>query len=183
MEVERMRDRYEGAQSFAEFLAEVREHEDFWRSMAKRARVPAEYLERVQALPDGWRLLVLLEDWCGDAINIVPYLDALASAAPNLGLRVLGRDANPDLMDTHLTNGSRSIPVVMVLDEQYREVGWWGPRPRELQEWVLGEGLKLPSAERYAEIRRRYARDGGRAILDEVVTLLERSQREAGAVA
>lgn len=174
-----MRDRYEGAQSFAEFLAGVREHEDFWRSMAKRARVPEEYLERVRALRDDWYLLVLLEDWCGDAINSVPLVAALADAAPNLDLRVLGRDANPDLMDTHLTNGSRSIPVVMVLDSDFREVGWWGPRPRELQEWVLTEGLQLPPEERYTEIRRRYARDGGRSILEEIVSLLERSQQGA----
>lgn len=174
-----MRDRYEGAQSFAEFLAGVREHEDFWRSMAKRARVPEEYLERVRALRDDWHLLVLLEDWCGDAINSVPLVAALAEAAPNLDLRVLGRDANPDLMDTHLTNGSRSIPVVMVLDSDFREVGWWGPRPRELQEWVLTEGLQLPPEERYTEIRRRYARDGGRSILEEIVSLLERSQQGA----
>lgn len=174
-----MRDRYEGAQTFAEFLAEVREHEDFWRSLTKRARVPAEYLERVRALPDEWHLLVLAEDWCGDAINTIPYLATLAEAAPNLDLRLLGRDTNPDLMDTHLTNGSRSIPVVMVLDRDYREVGWWGPRPRELQEWVLSEGLKLPPEERYTEVRRWYARDGGRTTLDEVITLLEESQAGA----
>lgn len=178
-----MRDRYEGAATFAEFLAGVRKYEDFWHSMAKRARVPAEYAERVRELPEDWHLLVLAEDWCGDAINAIPPLAALAEAVPNLDLRILGRDANPDLMDAHLTNGSRSIPVVMVLDCDYREVGWWGPRPRELQEWVLAEGLQLPSEERYAVIRRWQARDGGRSTLEEVISILERSQCGAGAVA
>jgi hypothetical protein len=53
---------------------------------------------------------VLSEDWCGDAVNSVPYLARLAELAPNLDLRVLARDENPDLMDAHLTRGSRSIP-------------------------------------------------------------------------
>jgi thiol-disulfide isomerase/thioredoxin len=178
-----MRDRYEGAQTFAEFLSGVQKHEDFWRSLARRARVPAEILDRARALPDRWHLLVLLEDWCGDAFNTIPYLSALAEAVPNLGLRVLGRDANPDLMDAHLTNGSRSIPVVMVLDHEYHEVGWWGPRPRELQEWVLERGLQLPAEERYAEVRRWYAQDGGRTSLDEVVSLIEESATKIGAFA
>lgn len=174
-----MRSRYESAQTFAEFLAGVEQHEDFWQSMVRRARVPAEYLDRVGKLPGRWHLLVLLEDWCGDAINTVPLVSALAEAAPNLELKVLGRDANPDLMDSHLTNGSRSIPVVMVLDEEYRELAWWGPRPRPLQEWVLTEGLQLPPEERYAEARRWYARDGGRTTLEEVVSLMEGSLAEA----
>jgi len=168
-----MRSRYEGAQTFAEFLAGVQQNEELWHSLARRAKVPDEYVERVTRLPGKLHLLVLLEDWCGDAFNSVPYVAALADAAPNLDLRVLGRDANPDLMDIHLTNGSRSIPVVMVFDDEFRELGWWGPRPKELQEWVLSEGLKLPPEERYAEVRRWYARDGGRTTLEEVVSLLE----------
>jgi hypothetical protein len=81
-------------------------------------------------------------------------------------------------MDTHLTNGSRSIPVVMVLDEHYEERGWWGPRPRELQEWVLSEGLRLPVDERYRRVRSWYARDQGRTTLEEMVTLLESAAGE-----
>lgn len=173
-----MRDRYEGAQTFAEFLGGVQKYEDFWHSMTRRARAPEEFLARTRALPDRWHLLVLLEDWCGDAINTIPLISALADAAPNLDLRVLGRDANPDLMDAHLSNGSRAIPVVIVYNEDFQEVGWWGSRPGELQEWVLAEGLKLPSDERYAEIRRWYARDGGRTTLEEIVTLLEEAALE-----
>lgn len=168
-----MRSRYAGAQTFAEFLAGVEKHRDFWHSMARRAQVPDEYIERVTRLPGKLHFLVLLEDWCGDAINTVPLVAALAEAAPNLDLRVLGRDANPDLMDSHLTNGSRSIPVVMILDEEFQELAWWGPRPRPLQEWVLSEGLQLPAEERYAEVRRWYARDGGRTTLKELVSLME----------
>ena len=76
---------------------------------------------------------------------------------------LLGRDANLDVMDAHLTNGrSRSIPIVIVYDEDFREVGWWGPRPGEIQEWVMDEGLSLSSPERYKVIRRWYAKDRGR---------------------
>lgn len=170
-----MRSRFEGAETFADFLAGVEENREFWHSMARRATAPQEYLDRVGRLEGKWNLLVLLEDWCGDAINTVPLVATLAEAAPNLELRVLGRDENPDLMDSHLTNGSRSIPVVIIYDEEFQEVGWWGPRPKPLQEWVLGKGLQLPPEERYAEVRRWYVRDHGQTTLEEFVTILEES--------
>lgn len=174
-----MRSRFEGAQSFSDFLEEVQENREFWHSMARRAKVDEEAVARVARLPGKWHFLVLSEDWCGDAINTVPLFDRLAQEAPNLELRLLGRDANPDLMDTHLTNGSRSIPVVMILDEEFRELAWWGPRPRPLQEWVLSEGLELPPEERYAEVRRWYARDAGRTTIEEIVSLMESALVEA----
>ena len=143
--------------------------------MARRAKAPPEAVARADALPARRFLLVLNEDWCGDAVNTLPYVAALADASPRLDLRVVGRDANPDLMDAHLTGTSRSIPVVIAYDAEFRELGWWGPRPAELQQWVLGPGAALEKAERYKEVRRWYARDGGRTTIAEVVALLERT--------
>src|SRR5690606_33724710 len=112
--------------------------------------VPEAHVERVAALPGRWHLLVLSEDWCGDAANSIPVLARLAELAPNLELRLLSRDENPDLMDAHLTNGTaRAIPVVMLLDEDFVERGWWGSRPAELQRWVVEEGLKMEPGPRY----------------------------------
>ena len=56
---------------------------------------------------------------------------------PGLELRIVLRDEHPEVMDRYLTNGSRSIPIVIALDEEFRELGHWGPRPRELQAWVM----------------------------------------------
>ena len=168
-------DRYPSAPTFAEFLATAETNQDLWRAVSARALVPDDLLARVAALPGQWRLLVLNEDWCGDAVNTVPVIARLADAAANLELRVLARDANPDLMDAHLTNGTRSIPVVMALDEDFTEHGWWGPRPGPLQEWFLTAARELPKETRYPQMRQWYARDRGQTTLEEVVALLERA--------
>lgn len=170
-------DRWAGAAKFDEFLAGAVANRELWSEFYRRARVDAAAVERVAALAGRWHLLALSEDWCGDAVNTIPVLARLAELAPNLELRLLGRDANPDLMDTHLTGTSHSIPVVMVLDGQLRETGWWGPRPSELQRWFVEAGRRLPPKERYPELRRWYARDRGRSTVEEVVMLLERSAR------
>jgi hypothetical protein len=77
-------------------------------------------------------------------------------------------------MDAYLTNGSQSIPLAIVLDEDFEPVGRWGPRPAELQEFVIGEKRRgeRPVDEIYKEARRWYARDGGETTLRELIDVL-----------
>jgi Thioredoxin len=170
-----MRDRYRAALGFEAMLGSVVKNAELWTAMWRHARVDEDHVRRVASLPGAWHLLVLSEDWCGDAVNTVPVVARLAARCPNLELRVLGRDANPDLMDAHLTGTSRSIPVIIVLDETFEERGWWGPRPTVLQRWVSGQGQLLEKTSRYREARTWYARDRGRTTLEEVVSMLERA--------
>jgi hypothetical protein len=99
----------------------------------------------------------------------------LAELTPGFDLRVLERDKNPDLMDAYLTNGSRSIPIVIAYDADFRALGSWGPRPSELQEWAMTIGRTLEKDERYRHIRTWYARDRGRSTMDEVLRVIERA--------
>jgi hypothetical protein len=172
---ESMRERYLAAPDFPAMLAAARKNVELWTAMWRHAKVDDGFVRRVAALPGAWHLLVLSEDWCGDAVNTVPVVAKLAGRAPNTDLRVLGRDDNPDLMDAHLTGSSRSIPVVIALDETFEERGWWGPRPTVLQGWVSGQGQLLEKTARYREARIWYARDQGRTTLEEVVSMLERA--------
>lgn len=166
--------RWNAAPTFEQWLPTAQKNADLWQAVYKHAHVPDEFVVRATRLGGPWHLLALSEDWCGDAVNIVPVIQRLVERAPRLDLRLLGRDANPDVMDAHLTGTSRSIPVVMLLDPAFRELDWWGPRPAELQAWVLGPGRSLPSDDRYRETRRWYARDHGHAILNELLLMMER---------
>lgn len=168
-----LRERYCSAPTFDAFLDGVETNQDLWHAIARWASVPDDVIARVEATGERWHLLVLTEDWCGDGVNVLPYIAKLADGAANLDLRVLGRDENPDLMDGHLTGVSRSIPVVILLDASFTERGWWGPRPRELQQWVLGPGSSMAKADRYRDIRRWYVQDRGFAVLNEIVGVIE----------
>ncbi len=168
-----MRERFESALTFPDYLDTVQKNEELWRSVYQRVRLPADAVTEGPSIPGTWHLLALSEDWCGDAVNILPVVSRLVDELPSVELRVLSRDENLDIMDTHLTNGrSRSIPIVIVYDDDFRERGWWGPRPSQLQEWVMTEGMKMEPGPRYAETRRFYARDKGKAIVAEILDLL-----------
>lgn len=92
--------------------------------------------------------LVLTEGWCGDAAFNVPMFAVIEKLFPQkVKLKILLRDSNLDLMDAHLTDGGRSIPKLIVLNNELQELGTWGPRPDALQvlmkEWKSASlGLK-----------------------------------------
>ena len=168
-----LKDRYLAALDFSSYVRSVEKNKLLWHAIYNRAAISPEILEEARMIPGTWHLLALSADWCGDAVNSIPVLARLAEEVSAFELRVLSVEENPDLLDSHLTNGrSRSIPIVLLLDNDFQEHGWWGPRPRPLQEWVIKEGLSMPSADRYKRIRRYYAKDRGRTMFRELFTLL-----------
>lgn len=90
--------------------------------------------------------LTITEDWCGDAMMINPVIRKLAEAA-NIDMRVTLRDVDTDLIDRHLTNGGRAIPMILILNEQGELVGKWGPRAPEVQQMVDDLRATLPAKE------------------------------------
>jgi hypothetical protein len=171
--------RYCEGETFAEFMARETINHALWVGISRHVSIPLEMSARVEALGGHWHLLVLSEDWCGDAVNIVPVVAKLTESVSNMDMRILARDENLDIMDTHLTGTSRSIPIVILLNKKYEECGWWGPRPRALQKWVIEKGMLLTKDERYKEIRTFYARDRGLTTMEEIVSMLEHCCRGA----
>jgi hypothetical protein len=165
--------RYYDGETFSDFIARPIKNRELWLALAKRVEIPVEMSARVDALGGSWHLLVLSEDWCGDAVNIVPIVAKLATSVTNMDMRILARDQNLDIMDAHLTGTSRSIPIIILLNEKFQECGWWGPRPSPLQKWVKEKGMLMPKDERYREVRTYYARDRGLTTMHEIVEMLE----------
>jgi hypothetical protein len=157
-----LRARYLAAPTFAEYLPTVDANQKLWHDAARLARVSDADVARAAALPGRWHLLVLSEDWCGDAVNTVPFLARLAEGAPaQLDLRVLGRDANEDLMDAHLTGTSRSIPIAIVYDDAFRGARVVGPAPCGAPGMGPGRGPGPREGGAVPPVRTWYARDRG----------------------
>lgn len=159
---------WDGALTFPAFLAASTKHKGLWEGIYAIARLPG-WATAAWPPDHGRKLLVIAEDWCGDASSTVPVLAKLADQVPGLELRILRRDEHPDVMDRYLTNGSRSIPIVIALDAGFQELGHWGPRPRILQAWVMANRTLVPKAELYPQVRQWYARDRAESTLREVI--------------
>jgi Thioredoxin len=160
---------WDKAQTFNAFVEGCKaEHCGLWKGIYSLARVPDWAVAAVPAGPNR-KLLAIAEDWCGDASNTVPIIARLVDRIPSLELRVIPRDENPELMNQYLTNGSKSIPIVIALDDEFKEIGRWGPRPTELQAWVMANRGVMPKAELYPQVRKWYARDRGESTIREVL--------------
>jgi hypothetical protein len=158
---------WDQGQSFDDFVASSTTHKQLWEGIYRIARLP-EWATKV-SVPAPRHLLVLAEDWCGDASNTVPIVARWVAAVAGVDLRIIRRDQHPEAMDQYLTNGSRSIPIVIVLDEDFHELGHWGPRPTALQSWVMANRGTIPKTELYPQVRTWYARDRGETTLTEVM--------------
>jgi thiol-disulfide isomerase/thioredoxin len=100
-----------------------------------------------KSLPQGTRILVLAEDWCGDVVANLPILGRIAKEVPGLDVRVFYRDQNPDLIERWLNQGKyQSIPVFVFFDRDFRELGHWIERPGSVTERRAEERKKIFAA-------------------------------------
>jgi len=163
---------WDGAMPYEDFVRGAAENRGLWEGVYRIVNIPEWALKMACERARGLRILAILEDWCGDASNTVPVLAKLGDLADCLEMRVIKRDQHPAIMDRYLTNGAKSIPIVIVLDNGFREMGHWGPRPSELQSWVIDNKDSMSPEDRYRHVRRWYAKDKGESTLREVLALI-----------
>ena len=75
-------------------------------------------------------VLVMTEDWCGDALMNLPIVARIAETLPGADLRVFVRTAAPELNAYYTGRGVTRIPVVSFLRQDFSELGAWVERPR-----------------------------------------------------
>jgi hypothetical protein len=141
----------------------------------KRGKLTEETQKALHNVDESQIWLVISEGWCGDAAQSLPFIAKMAEVSDNIELKIILRDQNLEIMDEFLTNGSRSIPKVIVLDADSLEVkGSWGPRPAEAQEMYMSDREKpdFSFQEAAEKLHLWYAKDKGQSIQDEFVQLL-----------
>ncbi|GAB2765827.1 thioredoxin family protein [Salinimicrobium soli] len=127
--------------------------------------------------------LVLTESWCGDAAQTLPVLNKLAEASENIELRIILRDENPAVMDNFLTNGTRSIPKMVILDTDLEVLTNWGPRTAAATKLVTDYKEKFGKidAEFKSQLQIWYNKDKGMSIIQELTEIVATlKNREAG---
>jgi hypothetical protein len=118
--------------------------------------------------------LILSESWCGDAAQILPVINKMAEVSDTIDLRIIFRDENEELMNLFLTEGSKSIPKLIIIDKETRKiVGDFGPRPKPAKQLLIDYKVVHGSLNETAkiELQKWYLADKGIAIQREIVAL------------
>jgi len=91
---------------------------------------PAEaFLNAVGALPEHAQFHFITDDWCIDSAYSLPQVEAAARHRPDIRLEVYIRDEHLSMMDRYLTDGARSIPILVIRDRNGMDLERWGPKP------------------------------------------------------
>lgn len=118
------------------------------------------------------KILIISEAWCGDASQVIPVV---VKFFEQYEIRITYRDQTPSLIDDYLTGGSKSIPVVIFLDEDFNEIAHWGPRPKhgtELLEKHKANPEEFPKEKFYVELQTYYAKNKGFDTIEELLELI-----------
>lgn len=86
--------------------------------------------------------IIITEPWCGDAAHSVPQLYNIVKDNKNIDFEIQLRDSEPFLIDEYLTNGTKSIPKLIIRNEVGHDLFIWGPRPKpaiEIREKLIQE--------------------------------------------
>jgi len=131
---------YKRAVNFSDFVSSIPINKIFFKSNYDDFVPDKKTINFFKSI-NGLKIMVIGECWCKDTINELPILAKLADLC-GIGLRILTRDDNLDLVDGYfLTDGKRRMPVVIFLDSNYAEVARWIERPRKIDD-VLHSGAE-----------------------------------------
>jgi len=163
------RERFEQGMTFQQYLDQMGTNKETFTKFLSEIKIRPEDKEALAKLGKKLKVMVITEDWCGDALYNVPVLAKLVEGNPNIETRVFLRDKNADLMDQYLNQGMyRSIPVFAFFDENMNEVARLLERPSKITDQLEKKMLEVRRSMR-AENLEQWRQD----VVGEVRSLLK----------
>jgi tRNA U34 5-methylaminomethyl-2-thiouridine-forming methyltransferase MnmC len=162
------RQRFAQGMTFQQYLDQMTTNKDKFMEALAAVHVTPDERAAFTSRREKLNVLVLTEDWCGDALTNLPVLARMVEGAPHVEMRVFLRDQNPDLMDQYLNRGMfKSIPVFVFFDEHMNEVARFIERPPKITEFMEQKQLELRR-----QMRAQHAAEWQRSAAEEIRTLL-----------
>lgn len=142
----------------------------------KTVQLSEQQLALVATLPV-CKLLVIGDAWCGDTGQIIPVIEKIVEASEGRWqMRIISRDSFPELIETYHTNGAKSIPKILFMNEQNEVITTWGPRPASalaiLKNWKANQDT-MTKEDFEKELHLWYAKDRGQEIINELLAVLK----------
>lgn len=164
-----------GKEQSADLLHYSELNEVRMKRLEKTLKLDPEVEKTLQNLKSKQTWLVISEGWCGDAAQILPIIKLMSEASENIDLKLVFRDENEELIHLFLTNGAKSIPKLLVLDESFNLINHWGPRPEGAKnliiEYKANHGIVDEAAK--TALQKWYLDDKGISTMKEIVVILQ----------
>lgn len=155
----------------ADYMHYTRLNQTRMRRWDKHLILNNQLVEAIQKLDQKQHWIIITEPWCGDAAHILPFLMQLAVYNRLISYEIQLRDGAPFLIESYLTNGTKSIPKLVVRDVSGADIFIWGPRPKPAQQ--LRDKLKAAGATYDVinnALQQWYNQDKGVSLCEELLT-------------
>jgi len=145
------------------------------KRLDKTTKLTEEAVAEIESYNGDVTWLVLTESWCGDAAQTMPVINKVAELNENITLKVVLRDEHEALMNEFLTNGGKSIPKLIAIDNASGNVlGDWGPRPTEatklVNDYKAAHGKLTPEFKQDLQVW--YNKDKGQNTVSDLLKLV-----------
>ncbi|NNF02848.1 MAG: hypothetical protein HKN17_00170 [Rhodothermales bacterium] len=165
---------YRSGMTYEAFLDQAEQRRRRWAQNDAKALIPPDLLTRARSTVGPFYLLAVAVDGCSDSVNTIPYLARLVAEVDGVEMRIVDSRAGREVMLSHRTPDDRpATPTVLVLDEEFREIGAFIERPAELQQWAIGAKESLATDDYMERKFAWYDEDLGRSTVEEVVAIME----------
>ena len=141
----------------------------------KTLKIPLTFEEKIKSVNTKITWLVITESWCGDAAHVLPVMNKISEMNENINFKVVLRDENEALMNQFLTNGNKSIPKLIMIDNRTNNVvSTYGSRPNVVTKLVNDfkneHGSLTPEFKEGLQLW--YNKDKGQSTLEDLTQLL-----------
>ena len=119
------------ASEYDEFLQEQdQNHADKWRNIDQRLpELTPEQIKRLQGYNRELNILVYGGIWCPDCQRQAPMIKKLTEIiGPKAHIKIIDRDTSQELKDELRILGATRVPMIVILSEDFWEVGRYGDR-------------------------------------------------------
>lgn len=163
-----------GKEQSADLLHYSELNEVRMKRLEKTLKLDLEVEKALQNLKSKQTWLVISEGWCGDAAQILPIIKLMSDASKNIDLKLVFRDENEELINLFLTNGAKSIPKLLILDENANLINHWGPRPEGAKNLIIEYKAKHGIVDEAVKIalQKWYLDDKGISTMKEIVGII-----------
>ena len=158
--------------------AEFREYYELGHHRTERAlktfKIDEDELQKVKDKVFDGKILIISEPWCGDASATVPAVYTFFETA-GIETRIFLRDHDVELINQVLTDGTQSIPKVLILNNHFEVINSWGPRPKhglDLLKKYKNDPVAYPKDDFYNDLQVYYAKNRGKDVIAEILELI-----------
>lgn len=139
----------------------------------KKFEANLELKQIISSVTEEQHWILITEPWCGDAAHSVPQIYNIVKDNPVIDLEIQLRDSEPFLIEDYLTDGSKSIPKLIIRNDVGHDKIIWGPRPEKLQATFLQMKADGRSFEEINNVLQHwYNEDKGEELQKELLALL-----------